>query len=66
MATPFWLPARPFFLLFFLVLIGGGASGAALDADADADTDTEAAGESAVAPDNESAAIPSAIALASS
>ena len=39
MATPFWLPARPpFFLLFFLALVGGAdANGAALDADADAD-----------------------------
>lgn len=56
MATAFWLPARPpFFLLFFLAL-----GGAAPDADADAE------GTSAAAPDNESAAIPSAIALASS
>ena len=56
MATAFWLPARPpCFLLFFLAL-----GGAVPDADADA------VGTSAAAPDNESAAIPSAIALASS
>ena len=62
MATAFWLPARPpCFLLFFLAL-GGGAP----DADAGADTDADAVGTSAAAPDNESAAIPSAIAFASS
>ena len=56
MATAFWLPARPpCFLLFFLAL-----GGAVPDADADA------VGTSAAAPDNESAAIPSAIAFASS